>query len=94
MATATKTKTASPKQKAVLDALAGGRIVKVTDEGGKKKVTLTTAKGGAVKNAPKLDREAVEAAIKYGWVAGDGTITDAGKLAKKPAKAVKAKAAK
>lgn len=83
---ATATKAASPKQKIVLDALSGGRLVKVTEENGKKKVTLTTAKGGEVKNAPKLDREAVEACIKHGWVGGTGEITEAGKTAKKPAK--------
>ncbi len=83
---ATATKTASPKQKEVLEALKGGRLVKVQDDAGKKKVVLTTAKGAAVKDAPKLDRGAVEACIKYGWVGAAGDLTDSGKAAKKPAK--------
>lgn len=89
MAVATTTKAASPKQKLVLDALAGGRTVKVEDVSGKKKVVVRTPSGNLPDKAPKLDREAVEACVKYGWVDGDGKITEAGKLAKKPAKKTK-----
>ncbi len=89
---ATATKTASVKQKAVLDALSGGRKVSIgTNAKGQKTVVLATKTGKPVADAPKLDRAAVEAAIKYGWVNAAGEITDEGKAAKKPAKA-KAKA--
>lgn len=89
MATATKKptpKSAIPtdKQRAVLDALSGGRAVKVTDDGKKKTVSLVTASGKPVKDAPKLDRGAIESCQKKGWVCGSaGTITDEGKKAKK-----------
>lgn len=80
-------KTASPKQKEVLDSLKGGRLVKIENVNGKKKVVLTTASGKAVNGAPKLDRAAVEACQKYGWVSGVGAITESGTAAKKPKKA-------
>lgn len=83
---APKTVTPTEKQRAVLDALTGGRVVKIAEENGKKKVVLTTAKGTPVKDAPKLDRAAIESCQKKGWVSGDGdgiTLTDAGKKAKR-----------
>lgn len=89
MASGTKTKAApkpvapTEKQRAVLDALSGGRVVKINDDGKRKTVALTTAKGTAVKDAPKLDRSAIESCQKKGWVGTDGTITDAGKKAKR-----------
>lgn len=87
--TAPKVKAASPNQKIALDALKGGRVVKIVQDGTKKKVVLTTATGKAVNGAPKLDRAAVEAGIKNGWIDTNGTLTDAGKLAAKPAKVAK-----
>lgn len=83
---ATKTKalpTPTDNQRAVLDALAGGRKVSVTDDGKKKTVALTTKAGGAVKDAPKLNRAAVESCIAKGWVSPAGDISDDGKAAKK-----------
>lgn len=71
------------KQRAVLDALVGGKTVCIEDNGGKKKVVLKTAKGNPVKDAPKLDRGAVEGCQKKGWVCGSGTLTDDGKKAKR-----------
>lgn len=71
-------------QRAVLDVLSGGRIARIVDNGGKKSVNLTTAKGGAVKDAPKVNRAALEACMKNGWVCPNaGTLTDDGKKAKK-----------
>lgn len=86
-----KVKAASPKQKEVLDALKGGRLVKIVEANNKKSVVLTTASGKAVNGAPKLDRTAVEAVLKNGWADTNGGITEAGKAAKKPAKVVKDK---
>jgi hypothetical protein len=87
VATATKTpKAAIPteKQRAVLEALNGGRAVKITEANGKKSVMLVTASGKPVKDAPKLDRGAIESCQKKGWVCeSSGTITDDGKKAKK-----------
>lgn len=83
--TATKTKAASPKQKAVLDALNGGRKVAIVDGTRGKTVTLTTPSNKPVKDAPKLDRGAVEACQKHGWVNAAGEITEDGKAAKKAA---------
>lgn len=90
MAKATTTKAApkpvapTEKQRAVLDALTGGRVVKITEaDNGRKSVVLNTAKGKPVKDAPKLDRTAVEAVIKKGWVSAEGTLTDEGKKAKR-----------
>lgn len=84
MATATtKPKAPTANQRAVLDALSGGRVVTITETDGRKKVSLTTAKGTAVKEAPKLDRGAIESCQKKGWVSAAGTITDEGKKAKR-----------
>lgn len=84
MATATtKPKAPTDKQRAVLDALSGGRVVTITETDGRKKVSLATAKGTAVKEAPTLDRSAIEACQKKGWVSAAGTITDEGKRAKR-----------
>jgi hypothetical protein len=45
---------------------------------------LVTASGKPVKDAPKLDRGAIESCQKKGWVCeSSGTITDDGKKAKK-----------
>ncbi len=86
---ATGTKVAAPKQpvptekqRAVLDALKGGRTVKIEDVGGKKKLTVLGPSGKPVKEQPKLDRSAVEACEKKGWVSG-GKVTDEGTKAKR-----------
>ncbi len=89
MSTGTK-KAATPKppvptekQRAVLDALKGGRSVQVTEANGKKKLTVLGPTGKPVKEQPKLDRSALEACEKKGWVtAGTGQLTDEGKKAK------------
>jgi len=85
---ATTTKTPKPvaptvKQRAVLDALTAGRVVKITESNGKKSVTLTTPAGNPVKNGPKLDRTAVEACQTKGWVDSAGKVTDDGRKAKR-----------
>lgn len=81
---APKVQVPTDKQRAVLDALTGGRAVKITDDGKKKTVSLVTASGKPVKDAPKLDRGAIESCQKKGWVCSSaGTITDDGKKAKK-----------
>lgn len=71
------------KQRAVLGAILGGKTVNVVDDGGKKKVVVKTAKGNPAKDAPKLDRGAVESCQKKGWVCPAGTLTEEGKKAKR-----------
>lgn len=71
------------KQRAVLEALLGNKTVCIEDNDGKKKVVLKTAKGNPVKDAPKLDRSAIEGCQKKGWVSAEGVLTDDGKKAKR-----------
>ncbi len=71
------------KQRAVLDAILGGKSVNIVDDMGKKKVVVKTAKGNPAKDAPKLDRNAVEGCMKKGWVCPAGTLTEDGKKAKR-----------
>ncbi len=71
------------KQLAVLTALQGGRKVVITDDGKKKTVSFVTKAGKPVKDAPKVDRVAIETCQKKGWVSAEGILTDEGKKAKK-----------
>lgn len=89
MSTGTK-KAATPKQpvptekqRAVLDALKGGRAGVVTEANGKKKLTVNGPTGKPVKEQPKVDRSAFEACQKKGWVGTDGKVTEAGAKAKR-----------
>jgi len=71
------------KQLAVLDALGNGRKISVeTNDKGKKSVTLLTSTGKPVKDAPKLDRVAIETCQKRGWIS-EGVLSEEGKKAKK-----------
>lgn len=78
------------KQRAVLDALKGGRSIKVTEANGKKTLAVLGPTGKPVKEQPKLDRGAVEAAAKKGWLSlgtdsgqDEYKITDEGTKAKR-----------
>lgn len=71
------------KQRAVLDALKGGRAGVVTEANGKKKLTVNGPTGKPVKEQPKLERSAFEACQKKGWVGTDGKITEDGSKAKR-----------
>lgn len=87
-----KTKLPSPKQTEVLNALSAGRLVKVEDTTRGRKVALVTPSGKPVKDAPRLDADAVEACRRYGWVGENGQVTSNGVLARKAAqKALKTK---
>lgn len=87
MATTTvKTKPVSKKQFAVLEALTPTRLAKVVENNGKKSVVLQTPTGKPVKDAPKLDREAVERLQTLGLVGENGQITPSGVAARKAAK--------
>jgi len=92
----TKKKVVVPtdKQRAVLDALKGGRSIKVTEANGKKTLTVLGPTGKPIKEQPKLDRGAVEAAAKKGWLSNSAgsangvftaeyKITDEGTKAKR-----------
>ena len=87
---ATTTKAKGPKpviptdtQRAVLDALSGGRKISISGDATRSTAILTTAKGTPVKDAPKLKRTAVESCQKKGWVDADGALTEEGKKAKR-----------
>lgn len=87
MATATmKPKVPGVKQVAVLEALTPNRRAEVVEAGGKRSVVLKTLTGKPAKDAPKLDRAALEAAQKNGWVGENGLRTPAGTLALKAAR--------
>lgn len=79
VATTVKVSKPTPKQKAILDVIAGGRRISVraVDKDGKVKFTTTveTAKGSAVALA-KADRGSVESCAKKGWLAVTGESTD------------------
>lgn len=93
MTTATKAKVPGVKQVAVLEALSPNRRAEVVETNGKRSVVLKTLTGKPAKAAPKLDRAALEAAQKHGWVGENGLRTPAGvaalKAARRAASAIK-----
>lgn len=82
----TKAKIPSVKQVAVLEALTPNRRAEVTETNGRKSVALVTLTGKPAKNAPKIDRAALEACQTYGWVGENGLRTSDGVLALKAAR--------
>lgn len=79
VATTVKVSKPTPKQKAILDVIAGGRRISVrtvTKDGKPKSATtVETAKGTAVAGA-KADRETVESCTKKGWLSVTGESSD------------------
>lgn len=63
------------KQKAVLDALKGGRTIKIEEIAGKRKLTVLGPTGKPAKEQPKLDRAAVESCHKKTWLTANGGST-------------------
>jgi hypothetical protein len=85
--TIAKPKLVSKKQYNVLAALTATRLAKVVENNGRKSVVLQTPTGKPVKDAPKLDREALERLQALGLVGENGQITPNGVAARKAAKA-------